>query len=345
MPFPTTRARVTTDPEVSIGSLKLETPEGAVTLSGGWTLHDDWKGKVDFKADLREAAFARVGVRMEDLSLRAMTREEQTALALGDASKLSGGVGTEPVGLEATLEGSLAGRLALNLAMTGGADAHVLLEAVPGEPGLPFLIDAELPRAALRIPARAAEAAQPAQTAQVDEAAAEPAAAESSGPSASSEPAEPAESSEAAPSEKTAASGEVAPTASQEDGGAALENLRIRFEGRADDWKGALTASVRASLPGTLATPVAAGIEGAFSGSLAGAKIERFDAVLPEGRIKLNLDAAWGQQLDATGRFETDKIDLKPYVPQVPSAFAAGFDFKVRLRSNGHWRVGVEGFL
>ena len=144
--------RVTTDPEVSIGSLKLETPEGAVTLSGGWTLHDDWKGKVDFKADLREAAFARVGVRMEDLSLRAMTREEQTALALGDASKLSGGVGTEPVGLEATLEGCLAGRLALNLAMTGGADAHVLLEAVPGEPGLPFLIDAELPRAALRIP-------------------------------------------------------------------------------------------------------------------------------------------------------------------------------------------------
>ena len=182
--------RVTTDPEVSIGSLKLETPEGAVTLSGGWTLHDDWKGKVDFKADLREAAFARVGVRMEDLSLRAMTREEQTALALGDASKLSGGVGTEPVGLEATLEGSLAGRLALNLAMTGGADAHVLLEAVPGEPGLPFLIDAELPRAALRIPTQTAPTAQSDQTAQAESKAA--AAAEASESAESTEPAEPA---------------------------------------------------------------------------------------------------------------------------------------------------------
>lgn len=338
--------RVTTDPEVSIGSLKLETPEGAVTLSGGWTLHDDWKGKVDFKADLREAAFARVGVRMEDLSLRAMTREEQTALALGDASKLSGGVGTEPVGLEATLEGSLAGRLALNLAMTGGADAHVLLEAVPGEPGLPFLIDAELPRAALRIPAQTAPTAQSDQTAQAESKAA--AAAEASESAESTEPAEPAQAAlstptENTPTEKSSESSDAPQTSAQEDGGAALENLRIRFEGRADDWKGALTASVRASLPGTLATPVAAGIEGAFSGSLAGAKIERFDAVLPEGRIKLNLDAAWGQQLDATGRFETDKIDLKPYVPQVPSAFAAGFDFKVRLRSNGHWRVGVEG--
>ena len=73
---------------------------------------------------------------MEDLSLRAMTREEQTALALGDASKLSGEVGTEPVGLEGHWKGSLAGRW-LEPRHDGRGGRARLLEAVPGEPGLP----------------------------------------------------------------------------------------------------------------------------------------------------------------------------------------------------------------
>lgn len=332
--------RVTTDPEVTVGRLTLETPEAAVTLSGGWSLFDDWQGKVSVKADLREAAFARVGVRMDDLSLRALDNDEKIALATGEASNVSGGVGTEAVGLDATLEGSLAGEMALDARLTGGADAKILLSATPGEAGLPFSLDAELPRAALRIPT-AAPQSTPTEQGAGDAKADVKTDTKTADKTNKAEKTEKTEKADNAVAAAPAAPADAAAPA--QDGHASLDNLRLRLAGRADDWKGELNTTVRASLPGTLATPVTAGVTGAFSGSLSGVKIERFEAVLPEGALKLNLAAQWGQQLDVTGRFETDKIDLKPYVPQVPSTFAAGFDLRARLRSNGHWRVGVEG--
>lgn len=309
---------------IEIEGLHADLPEAGVQGDLSWTLSDEWKGTADLRATVRETAFARLGLNRSELFLAMPAKKtedaDKTEKSVGSSSESAAGsestasgaepssdpaagqvrLGSADVGVRIMALGSLADKVELRTALTGGADAEFVVRAAPGEAGLPLTAELRLPLAAMLLPAQAS-----AETA-------------SSGKPSKDDPAK------------------------KKPGYAAVRALHLYVDGRADDWKGRFTGFVHADLPGMLAKPVTIELKSSMGGSLEHFTLETLDAKLPEGALQMTMDARWGQRLDVTGNFRSDKLDLRNYLPEVRTALDGGFNVRASMRSDGAWRAALE---